>query len=61
MNPDAIEALFATPLMEQRMALRPVDDDRDGAVDEDGPEDLNGDGFITTQLSPAESLRYTPQ
>jgi hypothetical protein len=25
----------------------PVDDDHDGLVDEDGPEDLNGDGLIT--------------
>jgi hypothetical protein len=26
----------------------PVDDDRDGLIDEDGPEDLDGDGSITT-------------
>ncbi len=26
----------------------PVDDDRDGLVDEDGPDDLDGDGNITT-------------
>ena len=26
------------------------DDDGDGAVDEDGPDDLNGDGLITTML-----------
>lgn len=46
-NPDAIESYFAVPRVEQRLALRPRDDDRDGAVDEDGPEDLNGDGVIT--------------
>ena len=46
-NPDAIESYFATPRVEQRLALRPTDDDRDGAIDEDGPEDLNGDGVIT--------------
>lgn len=46
-NPDAIESFFATPQYEQRQALRPVDDDRDGQVDEDGPEDLNGDGKIS--------------
>ncbi len=46
-NPDAVESFFATPQLEQRQALRPVDDDRDGQVDEDGPEDLNGDGWIS--------------
>ncbi len=30
-----------------RSGLRPVDDDRDGLVDEDGPDDLDGDGSIT--------------
>ena len=47
MNPDAIEVFFETPKREQRAALRPVDDDRDGQNDEDGPDDINGDGFIT--------------
>ncbi len=46
-NPDAVEAYFNKPLREQRLALRPWDDDRDGRIDEDGPEDLNGDGMIT--------------
>jgi murein tripeptide amidase MpaA len=30
-----------------RAGQRPVDDDRDGLVDEDGPDDLDGDGQIT--------------
>jgi hypothetical protein len=47
MNPDGQEASFARPTLERRYALRPVDDDRDGTPDEDGPEDLNGDGLIT--------------
>jgi hypothetical protein len=47
MNPDALESYFAHPQVEQRLVLRPVDDDRDGAIDEDGPEDINGDGLIT--------------
>ncbi|MGD2111085.1 MAG: M14 family metallopeptidase, partial [Phycisphaerae bacterium] len=46
-NPDAMESYFADARYEQRVALRPWDDDRDGAVDEDGPEDINGDGLIT--------------
>lgn len=43
-NPDAAALTLAgTP---QRWTLRRVDDDRDGAVDEDGPEDIDGDGRI---------------
>jgi hypothetical protein len=30
-----------------RTVMFPVDDDRDGKVDEDGPDDLDGDGIIT--------------
>jgi hypothetical protein len=30
-----------------RTVMMPVDDDRDGKVDEDGPNDLDGDGLIT--------------
>ncbi len=45
--PDACEAFFRVPYVEQTGNQRPVDDDRDGEVDEDGPEDLNGDGLIT--------------
>ncbi len=30
-----------------RSGLKPYDDDRDGLADEDGPEDLDGDGSIT--------------
>lgn len=44
-NPDALEATLKGPLV-QRGTLRPVDDDRDGAVDEDGPRDLDGDGVV---------------
>jgi len=46
-NPDAAEAFFAKPKAESAVNSRPVDDDRDGLIDEDGPEDLNGDGLIT--------------
>jgi Zinc carboxypeptidase len=35
-----------------RANLRPVDDDRDGAVDEDGPDDLDGDGQIVQMRVP---------
>ncbi len=56
-NPDGIESYFATPRVEQRWALRPTDDDRDGAIDEDGPEDLNGDGVITMMRLKVEGRR----
>lgn len=46
-NPDAAEALFARPMLERTGNALAIDDDHDGATDEDGPDDLNGDGFIT--------------
>lgn len=46
-NPDAAEAMFASPLTGRRANLRPYDDDADARIDEDPPEDLNGDGVIT--------------
>lgn len=47
MNPDGWAAASAMPRREHRGTLRPVDDDRDGAADEDGPDDVNCDGVIT--------------
>jgi hypothetical protein len=46
-NPDASEAFFIKPHVERSVNARPVDDDHDGKTDEDGPDDLNGDGLIT--------------
>ena len=46
-NPDAANSYFAPIRNGQRRNLRPVDNDRDGLVDEDGGDDLNGDGYIT--------------
>ncbi|MEO8199588.1 MAG: M14 family zinc carboxypeptidase, partial [Gemmatimonadota bacterium] len=46
-NPDAAEAFFENPAVERTRNGLPFDDDRDGSVDEDGPEDLNRDGLIT--------------
>ncbi len=47
-NPDARQRFFHVPGTEHgpRGGVRPVDDDRDGLVDEDGPDDLDGDGQI---------------
>jgi len=46
-NPDAAEGFFRAPLYERIRNDGAADDDHDWAVDEDGPEDLNGDGLIT--------------
>lgn len=48
LNPDAAEAMFGSPRWERTANGTPWDDDRDGHVDEDGPNDLNGDGMITS-------------
>ncbi len=47
-NPDSRERFLHDPENEHspRRVARPVDDDRDGLVDEDGPNDLDGDGEI---------------
>lgn len=47
LNPDGAEAMFARVKWDRRTNVRPFDDDNDGRVDEDGPEDLNGDGYVT--------------
>jgi hypothetical protein len=45
-NPDAVETLFTSSPRLQPGTAAPFDDDGDGRVDEDGPEDLDGDGVI---------------
>ncbi len=47
LNPDGAEAMFAAVKWDRKTNTLPFDDDNDGRTDEDGPEDLNGDGFIT--------------
>lgn len=46
-NPDAAEAFFRRPWHERVLNEQADDRDHDGVQDEDGPDDLNGDGFIT--------------
>jgi len=46
-NPDAAEFMWAPVKWARRTNAKPYDDDNDGRLDEDGPEDLNKDGFIT--------------
>ena len=49
-NPDGREVWFHQPATPHflRGGIRPVDNDHDGAKDEDGPDDLDGDGHITS-------------
>jgi hypothetical protein len=46
-NPDGYANFFSTPLDNSYVNDRPVNKDNDDATDEDGPDDLNGDGYIT--------------
>jgi hypothetical protein len=47
LNPDGAELFFEDLLYEHQGNLKPRDEDYDWLLDEDGPEDLNGDGMIT--------------
>jgi hypothetical protein len=49
-NPDGRANWFQNPTTPhaQRSGQRPIDNDYDGRLDEDGPEDLDGDGHIGT-------------
>ena len=47
LNREGAAAYFSQPRRESGSNLAPVDDDHDGMLDEDGPEDLDGDGQIT--------------
>ena len=47
LNPDGCAARSATPRHADRVTRTPLDEDRDGATDEDPANDLNGDGVIS--------------
>ncbi len=47
LNPDATNCFFTVPKIERNINGTPNDEDHDGLRDEDGCEDLNGDGLIT--------------
>jgi hypothetical protein len=53
LNADGAEGFFAPLKTGSKTNLEPFDDDNDGRIDEDGPEDLNGDGLITVMRVPA--------
>ena len=60
LSPDSRDAHFYEPNSSSspRSGQRPVDDDRDGLVDEDPPDDLDGDGHITQMRIRDPNGRY---
>lgn len=46
-NPDATSGYFSDVKWERTVNASAVNDDKDDQLNEDGPEDLNGDGLIT--------------
>ncbi len=58
LNPDLYSIMFEKPLEKRVKNFIPQDDDGDGLVDEDPPEDLNGDGYITMMRVKAVDGRY---
>ncbi len=62
LNPDGSDIAITTPAG-MRSVVRPFDDDGDGVEDEDPPEDLNGDGYITRMRIRDESgpLKTSPE
>ena len=62
-NPDGSDAYLRKPGDPAPADWKKLDDDGDGLLDEDGPEDLNGDGIISTMRIRDEkgSLRTSPK
>jgi hypothetical protein len=59
-NPDGYANFFKKPLFERYTNDRPFNDDRDDQIGEDGPEDLNKDGFITLMRQPHPEGEWMP-
>lgn len=57
LNPDA-RAVFTEEPGSLRSGILPLDSDRDGSVDENDSQDLNGDGFITQIRKKNPNGRY---
>ncbi|MEP7164276.1 MAG: M14 family metallopeptidase [Ferruginibacter sp.] len=59
-NPDGRDSYFhdANNMHSPRSGVIPVDNDRDGLVDEDGYDDLDGDGNIVTMRRKSVNGRY---
>jgi hypothetical protein len=59
-NPDGAGRYFQKPLLADGRNFRPWNDDMDEQTDEDGPEDLNGDGYITQMRAKDPDGGYIP-
>ena len=59
-NPDAAARYFQTPPRQDERNARRHNDDMDDQEDEDGPEDLNGDGIITQMRVKDPSGEWLP-
>jgi len=57
-NPDAAERALSGPSV-RGWIPRPLDEDRDGRIDEDGPDDLDGDGEILWMRVPDPAGEWT--
>ncbi len=57
--PDTSELHMRTPERPRDSTLRPWDDDGDGRLDEDGPEDLDGDGQALTMRRESPNGHWT--
>jgi murein tripeptide amidase MpaA len=62
-NPDGSDSYLRKPSDPADPKLKKVDDDEDGLMDEDGPNDLNGDGIISIMRIPDENgpLKTSPK
>ncbi len=56
-NPDGADVALTT-IHNPRSTPRPYDEDADGLLDEDPPNDLDGDGFATEMLVPSAGGRW---
>jgi len=57
-NPDGSE-LYLHTAQSNRSTVKPYDDDRDGLLDEDPPDDIDGDGFILQMRKKVEPGKGT--
>ena len=62
-NPDGRVSWFEEPHTphSSRTGVGPIDDDRDGLFDEDGPDDLDGDGFIDADVAQGPLRHASPR
>ncbi|HEY0783931.1 MAG TPA: M14 family zinc carboxypeptidase, partial [Thermoanaerobaculia bacterium] len=60
LNPDAHDAIFETPRRRRGGNAETVDHDNDGMAGEDGPDDLDGDGVITSLRIPDPTGEWLP-